>query len=63
LTIPSVLVCGPLLGYGIASVLIKNGLPSFILPFFVGAGSILALVQVFRTAKIIARLSEETKND
>lgn len=56
LTIPSVLVGGPLLGYGLAFFLIKKGAPSSVLPIFVGVGSILALAQTFRTAKLILNI-------
>jgi hypothetical protein len=59
LTIPTVLVCGPLLGYGAAYVLIEKGAPPSVLPLFVGVGSILALVQTFRTAKLILSIEEK----
>jgi len=58
-TIPTVLVCGPLLGYGVAYALMKKGAPPFILPLLVGAGSILALVQTFRTVKLILSIEEK----
>jgi hypothetical protein len=51
-----------LLGYGIAIASIERGAPSFLLPLFVGAGSILALMQAFRTAKLISHLPEESEN-
>lgn len=59
LTIPMVLICVPLLGYGIAYVLMEKGAPSSVLPFSVGAGSILALVQAFRTVKMILIIQEK----
>ncbi len=59
LTIPSVLVCGPLLGYGAAGALIKKGASPSILPLLVGVGSILALVQIFVTVKLILAMSDE----
>lgn len=54
-----VLVCGPLLGYGIADALIKKGAPLFIMPLLVGVGSILALVQTFRTVKLLSEPEEK----
>ena len=59
LTIPPVLVAGPLLGYGVATVLIQKGFPSFVLPLCIGMGSILALVQTFRTIKLLQRIQEK----